>query len=775
MIDQQVPSGLRAADLRALALASCAWAAALASWSGAGQLVLLVAVAGAAGTSWGCWRGGRWLPGAAVVLVLVGGCISVALARAATQESPVHRLAATSASVTAVVRLASDPVLRTNRFGSRTTAEAAVLDVRAPSLHLQLDVPVLLVLGEDAAAVRRGTVLRVRGTLRPSDRPERAAVLQARTAAQVLAPPSGLTAVGNRVRRAVREAVADQPPGPRALVPALVDGQDGDLPTHVVDDFRTTGMTHLLAVSGTNLTLMVGFLLVLARWIGVRGYALVGVGLVGVAGFLVLAGSEPSVLRAAAMGVVALVGLSAGGRQRGLRALGIGVLLLVLAAPGLARSVGFALSVVATAAILLLVPRWRAALARWLPRWLAEAIAVPLAAQLACTPLVAAISGQVSLVAVGANLLAAPLVAPATVLGLLGGLVALVQVPAAQVVAAPAGWAAQGLIAIAERGAALPVPALAWSGSPTAIGVLSAAALVGAAGLHRLLARRGSSLLAVLVMVAAVLVPLPTPGWPPPGWVAVICSVGQGDGIVLRVSERAAVVVDAGPEPDLIDGCLRRLGIRTVPVVVLTHFHADHVDGLPGVLRGRRVGEIVTTSLADPVGGAAQVQRIAGRAGIGGRALRAGEVTTLGALRWQVLAPSATTYPDSESPPNDASVVLLVEVAGVRLLLSGDQERPSQAELHQQYPGLRADVLKVAHHGSSKQDEDLVRSLGARVALISVGAGNDYGHPAVATLDLLRGAGLQVHRTDVEGDLAVTVSRSGALATVVRPSGVRPP
>ena len=226
------------------------------------------------------------------------------------------------------------------------------------------------------------------------------------------------------------------PPDRRVLVPALVDGDDAGLDPALQDDFRTTGLTHLLAVSGTNLTLVVGFALVVARWLRVRGRWLYVVGAAGIAGFVLVARAEPSVLRAAVMGTVALVGMGANGRDRGTRALGVATVVLLLLDPGLASAIGFGLSVLATAGILLLAPGWRDALARWLPRWLAEAVAVPAAAQLACTPLIAAISGQVSLVAVVANLLAAPAVGPATVLGLLGGLLTLVAPPLGRLVGA---------------------------------------------------------------------------------------------------------------------------------------------------------------------------------------------------------------------------------------------------------------------------------------------------------------------------------------------------
>lgn len=249
----------------------------------------------------------------------------------------------------------------------------------------------------------------------------------------------------------------------------------------------------------------------------------------------------------------------------------------------------------------------------------------------------------------------------------------------------------------------------------------------------------------------------------------VACSIGQGDGLVLRVAPHAAVVVDAGPDPDLMDACLRRLRVSSVPIVLLTHFHADHVGGLAGVLHGRSVGQIEVSALAEPAGGARLVRRLADAAGIAVRVPVLGETTTIGPLSWKVLGPAHPTYPDSDSPPNDGSLVLMVEVRGIRILMMGDEERPAQADLRKTWPDLRADVLKVAHHGSSKQDGGLIDGLGARLAVISVGLDNDYGHPAPATLDLLGRAGMTVRRTDLDGDVAVVVDASGGLVSVVRP------
>jgi competence protein ComEC len=762
------------ADLRAPALGVVAWVAALAAfalpdWAVGGPLV-----ASAGFLVHRHRRGlpvrtqlGWWIAAAAV-------CASTVLHVESVGETPVQHLAAERASVRGTLVVRSDPVLEHGRFSGYVHFRATLLDVSGRGRRFRLRAPVLVIADTGWVGVRIDSRLRVSGRLDRSDGPDLAAVLSTRGPPRVVRRPGLVLSAVDRVRAGIRQAVVGQPAGPRALVPALVDGDDGGLADDVAADFRTAGLTHLLAVSGTNLTLIIGFLLVLARWVGVRAHGLVLVGVLGVAGFVLLARSEPSVLRAAVMGSVALIGMSARGRERGTRALGVAVLVLLLVDPWLARSPGFALSVCATAGILLLAPPWRDALARWLPLWAAEAVAVPLAAQLACTPLVAAISGQVSLVAVAANMVVAWAVGPATVLGLLGGLLCLVWAPVGQIVAAPAGWCATWIIVVARWSAGLPVAALAWAPGWVSIALLTAVCAVAAPALGSVLARRDLVLGFSGVLAVVMLVPLPTPGWPPPGWVLVACDVGQGDGLVLNLGGYSAVVVDAGPDPKLMDACLDRLGVRTVPIVVISHFHADHVDGLSGVFDGRRVGLIETSPRDDPEGGARLVRSVARRSGVPVRAVQYGETTVVGPIRWQVLAPVRLEYPQSESPPNDASVVMLVTVRGVRLLLMGDEERPSQADLRRTTTSLHADVLKVAHHGSSKQDDDLIAGLGARLAVISVGVDNDYGHPAPSTLRVLRGLGMQVRRTDLDGDVAVVVDERGRLRSATRMPRLRP-
>ncbi|GAB4006282.1 ComEC/Rec2 family competence protein [Nocardioides ultimimeridianus] len=749
-------------DLRMPLLGVVAWAAALGVYAGGpAPWVLLVALGLISA------RTRAPLVGAALVVALAV-CGGAALRHRAASTSPLAGLAARHVSADLEATVVSDPRIIHGRWGDTAIVRIRVHRVAVGGSTYTMGAGAVVFGDPDWIGVGWGDVIRLHGHLAPADDPDTSAIVTGPDPPVRLRSPDPWWRGAAAVRHGIRDAVAGRPDQQAALVAGLVDGDDAGLTPITQSDFRTTGLTHLTAVSGTNLTLIVGFLLALARWVGVKGRWLHVVGVLGIAGFVLLARTEPSVLRAAAMGTVGLFALGSDGRRRGLRALGVAVVALMLVQPGLAVSAGFALSALATAGIVLLGPPFTRALGRWLPRSAAEAVAIPLAAQLACTPVIAALSGQVSVVAVAANLLAAPVVGPATVLGLLGGLVDLVWPWAGRLVALPAAWCAAWLLGVAGHGAALPGAAIGWTATAVSLVVLTVLCIAAALLLPALLRRRRWAL-AATALVAAFLLGVPgriwsLPGsWPPGGWLMVACDVGQGDALAVSVGPHAAIVVDTGPDPTIEDRCLDRLGVRQVPLLVLTHFHADHVDGLSGALSGRHVGEIETTEVLDPPEGVRVVQEAAARAGVPVRAAPYGLTRRYGDVTVQVLYPDLT-HPEpgagDGSSANNSSVVLLVESHGLRLLLTGDVEPPGQAQLAQAYPGLHVDVLKVPHHGSRYQDPDWLTSLRARVAIISVGKDNDYGHPAQSTLDVLQRAGLDVARTDQDGGVAV-VERDG--------------
>ncbi|NUT37197.1 MAG: DUF4131 domain-containing protein, partial [Hamadaea sp.] len=277
----------------------------------------------------------------------------------------------------------------------------------------------------------------------------RAAVLSASTPPERIGVAPWAQRAAGGLRAGLRRACEGLEPKRGGLLPGLVVGDTSRLPDEVADDFVTTGMSHLTAVSGSNVAIIVGCLLVLLRRTRAGPGLSAALCVVGVIGFVVLARPSPSVLRAAVMGGLALVALAGGRTRAALPALCGTVAVLVVADPELSGDAGFTLSVCATAGLLLLAPRWRDALRdRGMPAGAAEALAIPAAAQVACGPVVAGLSGEVSLVAVPANLVATAAVAPATVLGVVAALVSPVWPAAAAFVAWLGSWPAAWLVTV---------------------------------------------------------------------------------------------------------------------------------------------------------------------------------------------------------------------------------------------------------------------------------------------------------------------------------------
>ncbi|MEV3972404.1 ComEC/Rec2 family competence protein [Streptomyces sp. NPDC050698] len=760
---------------------------------------------------------------AALLLCVAAAATSAGLHGADLRRGPVPGLAREFATVTVEVELTSDPRLTRPRVRGDHVAPTAVLidaDVRhveAGGAAVATRTPVLLIVDVDSSrhgAAAGGPVrspwlgllpstrLRISARLAPAmtggDRVAAVLRVRGRAAPDVVGEPSAPQRLAGRLRAGLREATDGLPPDARALLPGLVVGDTSRITPELEEAFKETDLTHTLAVSGANFTILLALLLGppgLAQHAERRGLApRLGVSLRGTAvlggalslGFVIVCRPDPSVVRAAACGGVALLALATGRRRSMIPALATAVLLLVLHDPWLARSYGFLLSVVATGALLTLAPRWSAGLRRrGVPARLAEALGAAAAAQALCAPVVAVLSARVSLVAVPCNLLAEFAIAPATVLGFAALALAPVSMPVAEALAWCAHWPAEWIARIARAGAALPGGGIDWPGSWAGAALLLAATLTVVLVGRRLLGHPWWCGACGLLLALAVVQPPPltrvVTGWPPAGWRLVMCDVGQGDAMVLAAGGGSGVVVDAGPDPQLVDHCLRSLGITRIPLVVLTHFHADHVAGLPGVLRGRAVGAIETTGFEEPPDQAAFVRRLAAARRIPLTRAAAGEQRRTGELSWEVVWPPPPGQPPG-SPgwasagvpagalpgmfpahpvpegPNDASVAMLVRSAGLRLLLLGDLEPPAQRALTRS-PAAEAlegvDVLKVAHHGSAYQDPGLIRRAAPRLALISCGEDNSYGHPAPGTVAALRAGGAAVLRTDRDGALAV--------------------
>jgi competence protein ComEC len=382
---------------------------------------------------------------------------------------------------------------------------------------------------------------------------------------------------------------------------------------------------------------------------------------------------------------------------------------------------------------------------------------------------VAGLSGTVSLVAVPANLLAIPAIAPATVLGVAAAVLSPVWPTGAEFAAWLGHWPAWWLVLVARFGAQAPGGTLPWfAGAAGGICLAALTVLLLLVARHPT-ARRWLAGIAAALLVGTVAVRVVAPGWPPRGWVLAVCAVGQGDAIVLPVGVGQAVIVDAGPDPPAVDRCLRRLGVRVVPLLLISHLHADHAGGLDGVLRDRRVAAVRLPQWAEPEAARTALLRQAGAAGVPVGEINAGWRYSAGPLRMVLLGP-AQPMRGTRSDVNNNSLVIRAEVRGIGILLVGDAETEQQQELLASYPPevLRAEVLKVAHHGSEYQEPRFLDVVAPRVALVAVGLGNTYGHPAGSVLARLRAGGARVLRTDTDGDLAVVVDGQGELRVAVR-------
>ncbi|MFV2102651.1 ComEC/Rec2 family competence protein [Micromonospora sp. LOL_024] len=779
-----------APDLRLAGLAVAAWLTALTGLHlDARRSLLMAAVAaglaalvalhllGLVGRPGRIVRRHGWIV-VAVLLGVVCGGTATSSRLAVRDAAPLRALVEEGAQVTAELVVRDDP--RAVRGGIVGRPPTLLVPARLVSVTgspgQRIAVPArVLVLANDPAwrELLPGQRLTAEGRLaQPRGGDLTGAVLMATGAPAGLGPPSALQRAAGRLRAGLQQACAPLPDDPGGLLPGLVVGDTSQLPDTVEEDFRETGMTHLNAVSGSNVAIVVGAVLLLARW--ARAGPVLAAGLCGLAlvGFVILVRPSPSVVRAATMGAIGLAALAAGRPRAAVPALAAAVAVLVLVDPELAGDAGFALSVLATGGLLLLAPGWRDGLRRrGVPPGVAEALAVPAAAQLACSPVIAGLTGTVSLVAVPANLLAVPAIAPATVLGVAAAVVSPVWPAGAEAAAWMAHWPAWWLVLIARYGARLPAGNLPWPDGASGALLLAGLTVVLLVVARRPVARRLVAVFTVAVMLGTVPVRVISPGWPPAGWVIAVCAVGQGDAVLLPVAAGAAVVVDAGPDPAVVDACLRRLGVRRVPLLVVSHFHVDHTGGVAGVFRGRRVDTVLTPQWPEPAAGRDRVRTTAATNGTPLVAAPAGWRYRAGAVDLVVVGPP---YPmrGTRSDPNNNSLVLLASVAGVRILLTGDAETEEQRALREHLPpqALRADVLKVAHHGSAYQDPGFLDAVAPSVALVPVGAGNTYGHPNGAVLARLARGGARVLRTDVDGDVAAVRGPAGLAVVTAGPT-----
>ncbi len=596
-------------------------------------------------------------------------------------------------------------------------------------------------------------------------------------------------------------------PEPEAsLAAGILLGVRAGIDPAIRDAFAVAGLSHVVAISGWNVAIVVVLLGGLTRPLRRRTGPVVPavLAMAAVAGYVVLVGASPAVVRAALMAGALVMARLAGSPAHAASALMGAVLVMLLVTPAALWDVGFQLSALATGGLIVLGAPIEGRLERW-PAWIRTPVALTVAAQLATLPVLLATFGQVSLVAPLANVAVVPLIpavmAGAALASVIGGLASLAPVPilsdAATWLSGGVAWLPlRGLIVVGIGAAQLPLAAVPIAGSPvltaawyptlallarrwhkrpppetpTAIPVgpdrpardqVSAAlpetAALAAAAAWFARPRRAALALAAILVMATVLTR------PDSRLHLTVLDIGQGDAILVEAPDGSVALIDGGPDPDRT---LREIGEalpfwqRTIDLVLLTHPHLDHLGGLSEVLRRYHVRAYVDGGRPTETAPLRQLRTAAlDEPGIRIKNALAGQVISLGGVELEILFPTPADV--ARAPPmddvNNTSVVVLLRYGGFRALLTGDAEAPVEQLLLDRGALSPVDVLKVGHHGSdSGTTPAFLAAVTPSVAVISVGMDNDYGHPHRSTLDHLAAVpGMAVFRTDLDGTVEV--------------------
>ena len=667
-----------------------------------------------------------------IVLVMAAGLVGGALSGWGSAHRQAEMLSAPVVEGQVVIRAVArnDPLPAEDRPWLLARALAYRLD--DSPVWREWQGPVVMVHTADTGELAAGEVFEASGHLKKEAGRRGIAVYAARMWAGPLvrvSPAQGwLVATGNGMRRRVMDSLRTGPSDGLALVAGFLVGDTSQLSTIDLADLRRSGLSHYVAVSGGNVALFLGGLWILMWPVAGRPGIRAIVGLVALGVFMVVTRWEPSVLRAGLLAALVMGAQAVGFPLGSWAALGTTVTLALLVSAELALSLGFALSVAATLGVMV---GMRMASGRR-PRWVWQTLGAALFAQVAVAPLLLWFFGSLPLLSPLANLAAAPLVAASTILGGIGG------VTGWQPLVGLGALTAEGVLAVA--GFFSPFPQLGWVGTAA---TTAAALMAWRWSVLRLPMLATGAILLAALRFFPVLVPFAGPEVANAPAV-VFLDVGQGDSILVLGTE-ITILIDGGPDPATLAEKLRKYRVREVDLVVITHPHADHVQGLEAVVGEIPVGAVWDASHPhETPAHRLLMERITDK-GIPVHRPLPGEGIEAGELAVEVLGPMRRY-----KHINDQSIVLMVNLAGITFLMAADIQEVAQAELGT----IRPDVLKVPHQGAATSERQWLKENAGRLAVISVGD-NDYGHPAPWVEVTLAEGGARVVRTDRYGDVIV--------------------
>jgi competence protein ComEC len=594
------------------------------------------------------------------IAALLLGSIVMSLRQQSLADSAIRSFLDQPIDVTA--QLATDPVLSAPKVsGSHFALRNYSFIARAQYVgsggkNFEMRIPIRIVTpNEIVKDLLPGQKIHFRGTAVASKEARVAALVFVKGEIEVRTEASRWARGLASIRNGLRVNSGDGDAG--ALIPGMVLGDTSKQSVEFKADMRRSGLAHLVAVSGANFAIVSAFVLWIMQFFIRSIRWRLGATAIFLASFIALVRPSPSVLRAAAMAAVLLIAKGSRRPSDSLPALGFAIAAVVIADPWQARDAGFALSVLATAGLLLFAPRIVAWLSKYIPKLISEALAPPIAATIFCSPVLIAISGYLAPMSVIANLLAAPAVAPITIVGFISALVSPI-----------APFVTRILIYVIH----LPAAFIAWIAqwaSQFPVVQMSSAILLGSLVLlwfaRTLLQAHWKKYVAIALCFVLFFTWFTR--WPGSDWSVANCDIGQGDSSVINLGNHRAIVIDVGPDAALEDACLKALGVKEIPLLILTHFHADHVEGLPGLLKRRSVGQVWVSNNTDPIFESARVQ--SWLKGVPISVVTRGMQSAVSNVSIKVLWPLTTTQqfasnPGDGSAINNSSIAVMITSPG---------------------------------------------------------------------------------------------------------------
>lgn len=576
-------------------------------------------------------------------------------------------------------------------------------------------------------------------------------------------------------RRSERTLATGLTPEAASLLRGMVLGGDNGIPEPTTEAFRVAGLSHILAVSGQNVLLLVILVQTIATAVGFGRLPRLIVQVVLICVYVPLCGAQASVVRAGAMGLAGLAAMLASRPSSRAYALLLGAVVVLGWNPRASADVGAQLSFAAVIGIMAFTRPIATRLARW-PRWAADGLAATAGATLATAPLMAYHFGTFSVISLAANVIGGPLIGPIVWLGSLAAAIGQLSTPLGALLNAPNEFLLGSLITLAQAAAAVPGAqvSLPKFGGLTLAAVSLPVVLAGAAA-NGLIPERAAqgwkrmpagapvycAITLAAVALAWLLTPRPIPRLPRPS--VAFLDVGQGDATLLLGAGGCNALIDGGPPGRELPSRLARLGVKRLDMVLATHPQLDHDGGLGEIAEA---GRPAVSTFLDGGGNTAEPRFRELRSRLAAGDARASDAVDGASWRCadlsvKLLGPRPQR-PGEPPPadPNTRAAVAVVQAGALRMLAAGDAESPQLLPL----PLPPVDVLKVSHHGSADPGlPSVLARINPRVAAIGVGSENRYGHPTPQTLQALGAAGATVFRTDRDGTVVVSIGPTGEL------------